>query len=123
MWDYEGYKGLFKGSGIAHERIYSKRPPPSQQHWMGKQTSGRGADAAGAISKLGEASSTSSTSPLRQEYDQARCAANADCRRFYRARSALYFDVQSELCRVLKRRLAPEIPLRPRLSSLCPTLR
>ena len=77
MWDYEGYRALYKAAGLSHGRIKSSRPPPDDPHWLTRKGS--------------------------QEHSQQRCAASQECRRFYRGQSRLYFGLE-QICAALRKR-------------------
>jgi len=80
MWDYpKTYTGLLKGSGVQHQRLLSRRPPPTAPHFVNLTT--------------GE-----------QEHEQARCGRSEACRRFYRAHSSLHL-VPGRICVVVRRRM------------------
>ena len=105
MWSYEGYEGLFRAAGLAHERIRSERPPPDAPHWRHNVSNS---------STVGDAVEP----PLgRLEYDQSRCSRIQECRLFYRAHSALRFG-EPELCRALR----AHVPAARGLSSACHNL-
>ena len=93
MWNYEGYRGLFRGGGIQLARIHSDRPPPTDPHWLryGATTSSN--------------ATTAADPNATQEYNQCRCGAHEGCRRFYRAHSALYFG-RAQLCLALQQHVA-----------------
>ena len=78
MWSYEGYEALLKKAGILQSRILASRPPATQPHWR----------------KTGHAHGE------KEVFDQLRCEAHEECRRFYRAHSALYFE-RDALCKAL----------------------
>ena len=77
MWDYEGYRALYKAAGLSHGRIKSSRPPSDDPHWLTRKGS--------------------------QEHSQQRCAASQECRRFYRGQSRLYFGLE-QICAALRKR-------------------
>jgi len=82
MWDYpRTYTGLLKGSGVLHQRLLARRPPPDAPHYANLTT--------------GE-----------QEHDQGRCGRNEACRRFYRAHSALHLS-PGRVCVATRRRFQP----------------
>ena len=116
MWDYEGYRGLFRASGVAHVRIRSARPPPHQPHWAHPtlpSASGRPSKRAPSAPSAPSASLSPPCAQAgggagergRQEHSQSRCAANEECRRFYRSCSALYFG-KAQLCEALRPHVA-----------------
>ena len=105
MWHYEGYRGLLAKGGIVQARIKAARPPPTQPHWTNLTWLNATAHVGSAVAgtPVRHAGGAAGGAAGGVEWNQRRCEANEDCRRFYRAHSLLYFG-EDELCQALMSR-------------------
>ena len=104
MWDYEGYAGLLRGGGVAHERLGSRRPPPGAPHWNASVSEQQQLASAGTRGGTHRVAADGGGADGSARAQRA-CAEVEGCRRFYRAHSRLHVT-RATLCKPLRRHFA-----------------